>query len=62
MIFNFILGIWCYNCKRYYNPHTEVYLNFLYEESITCPENHLIGYTFDNSWKEYWGEENGKSD
>jgi hypothetical protein len=62
MLFNYLLGIYCFHCKKYYNPYTEVYLSVLYEESISCPENHLIGHTFDNSWKEYWREENGKSD
>ena len=58
MLFNLIMGIYCFTCKKYYDPHTEVYLNVLYENSITCPENHLVGNTTDQQWQEFcYGEE-----
>jgi hypothetical protein len=58
MIFNHLLGIWCSICKRYYDPHTEVFLNVLYEGSITCDKDHLCGNTSDPQWQEYfYGDE-----
>ena len=57
MVFNQLWGIYCFYCKKYYNPHTEVYLNTLYEGSISCPENHLIGNESDLQWQEFAGDE-----
>lgn len=54
MIFNTLFGIWCYNCNKYLNPYTEVYLNILYEGSITCEKNHLVGNESDPQWQEYF--------
>ena len=53
MLFNNLLGIYCFECKSYKDPYTEVYLNILYEGSITCPENHLVGNTTDQQWQEF---------
>lgn len=58
MIFNFLLGIWCHNCNRYLDPYIEIYINVLYENSITCSKNHLVGHVIDPQWQEYfYGDE-----
>lgn len=57
MLFTFNQGIYCFECKNYKNPHTEVYLDVLYEGSITCGENHLVGNQSDPQWKQFFGEE-----
>jgi len=54
VLFNNLLGIYCFKCKRYYDFYTEVYLSVLYEGSITCPENHLVGNEQDPQWQEYF--------
>jgi hypothetical protein len=54
MLFNHLLGIYCFHCQKYLNPHTEVFLNVLYENSITCGKDHLVGNTSDECWIEYW--------
>jgi len=61
MLFNTLFGIWCEKCKSYKDPYTEVYLNVLYEGSITCSQDHLCGNTSDPQWKEFIGEEDDKS-
>jgi hypothetical protein len=58
MLFNNLLGIYCFYCKKYYNPCHEVYINLHYEGSITCPENHLVGNESDPQWIEFFGEDN----
>jgi hypothetical protein len=57
MLFNFLLGMWCDKCKNYKNPHIEIYLDVLYEGSITCDKDHLIGNDSDLQWQEYWKEQ-----
>ena len=54
MLFNYLLGIYCFFCKKYYNPYTETYLNVLYENSISCEKDHLIGNIRDLEWQEYF--------
>jgi hypothetical protein len=56
MIFNFLLGIWCEKCKSYIDPY-EVLLNVLYEGSITCDKDHLIGNQSDPQWVEFFKQE-----
>jgi len=56
MLFNQLLGIYCFLCKKYKDPHTEVYLNVLYEGSITCEKDHLVGNTSDPQWQEFAGD------
>jgi hypothetical protein len=56
MVYNNLFGIYCFTCNKYLNPHTEVYLNVLYEGSITCKEDHLVGNITDPQWKELFGE------
>jgi len=56
MFFNLFQGIWCQQCKKYLDPYTEVYLSVLEENSITCDKNHIVGYTTDQQWVEFWGE------
>lgn len=59
MIFNYLFGIYCSICKKYKNPHTEIYLpdGSENEGRICCLDcNNIVGYTFDLSWIEYWRE------
>jgi hypothetical protein len=53
------LGIYCFWCKKYLDPYTEVFLNMLYWGSITCDKDHLVGNDCDQEWKTFWGEDNG---
>ena len=55
MLFNYILGIYCFECKKYLDPYTEVYHNFLYEGSITCEKEHLVGNVWDLEWEIFTG-------
>jgi len=61
MLFNNLLGIYCFFCNRYCNPYTEVFLNVLYKNSISCDKDHLIGNTSDLEWREFIGVENDLS-
>jgi hypothetical protein len=60
MLFNFVLGIYCFHCKKYHNPYTEVYLNIICEGSVSCSKGHVLGYVWDRQWIEFfnWGKEN----
>jgi len=51
MLFN-LLGIYCFYCNRYCNPYTEIFLNILFEGSVTCKKDHLLGRTCDKCWKD----------
>jgi len=62
MLFNYVLGIYCFECKKYLDPYTEVYHNFLYEGSITCDGDHLVGNESDLQWQEFWREFIGEDD
>jgi hypothetical protein len=55
MLFNYVLGIYCFECKKYLT-HYEVLLNVLYEGSITCDKDHIIGNTWDLQWQEFIGD------
>ena len=57
MKFNYVLGIYCYHCNRYYDPYIEVYINVLCEESVSCEKGHLLGYTWDLNWENFWRDE-----
>ena len=57
MLFNHLLGVYCFHCNQYINAHTEVYLDVLYEGSISCKHNHLVGNQSDQQWIEFWGED-----
>jgi hypothetical protein len=57
MLFNLLMGIYCFYCKSYKDPYTEVYLNVLYEGSITCEKDHLCGNIADPQWQKFTGEE-----
>ena len=61
MLFNNLFGIYCFYCNRYYDPYTEVYLNVLYEGSIICPQDHLVGNESDPQWQEFIGIKNDLS-
>ncbi len=39
----------CYKCDKYYDL-SGIYVNVLYEGSITCWKDHLLGYTWDVEW------------
>jgi hypothetical protein len=54
MLFNYVLGIYCFYCKKYYDPYTEVWLNLLYEGSISCEKEHLVGNESDFEWQEHF--------
>ena len=56
MLFNNLFGIYCFKCKKYLNPYTEIYSDVLYEGSISCENNHLVGNTSDLEWKIFIGE------
>ncbi len=57
MLFNLLFGIYCFECKKYIDPY-EVLLNVLYEGSITCDKDHLVGNDSDPQWVEFIGEKN----
>lgn len=42
--------VYCAGCKAWYSLHTEVFLHVLYEGSVTCKKDHLVGHEHD---KEY---------
>jgi len=56
MLFNTLFGIYCFECKKYINPY-EVLLNVLYEGSITCDKDHLLGNDTDPQWIEFFKQE-----
>lgn len=60
MLFNYILGIYCFKCKRYLDPYTEVYLsdgngNESRIKCLKCDED--VGFTWDLAWREFWKEQ-----
>jgi hypothetical protein len=57
MLFNLLMGIYCFYCKKYLSPYTEVFLNVLYQGSITCNKDHLVGNDTDPQWKEFVDDE-----
>lgn len=54
--------IFCFHCNKWYDILTEVWLDFLYEGSITCLEKHLVGNTWDKDWIEYFKHDWDKGD
>jgi len=46
--------IFCFYCNKWYNIYIDVFLNVLYEQSITCTENHLVGNQYDSEWLNYF--------
>jgi hypothetical protein len=48
--------IYCFYCNKEYNIYTEIFISFLFEESITCPQDHLIGNVNDLEWIEFFSE------
>jgi hypothetical protein len=55
MLFNYVLGVYCHICRKYLDPHTEVFLDVLYEGSLTCDCGNIVGNKRDRQWQEYWG-------
>jgi hypothetical protein len=53
MLFNNLWGIYCFYCKRYCDPCIEVFLNVLYEGSISCDKDHLVGNESDPQWQNF---------
>ena len=53
MLINFLTKtIYCFECHRDYSLDPfEVYINVMGEGSITCPNDHIIGYEWDNEWR-----------
>lgn len=54
MLFNYILGIYCFECKKYLDLFTEVFLDYFYSGSISCENDHLVGNNTDKSWIDFW--------
>ena len=47
------LGIFCFWCNKYYSPYL-VFLHVLFDGSITCGQNHLLGYEHDKEWVNFF--------
>jgi hypothetical protein len=41
--------IHCFWCNKDYGLDG-IFLNVLFETSISCPQNHIVGYTYDPEW------------
>jgi hypothetical protein len=57
MLFNIILGIYCFYCKAYKDPYQDVYLSDGSENEgrVCCLKcDNILGYTSDIQWKEFW--------
>lgn len=50
-------GIFCFECNKYYDPYTGVYLHVQHIESITCLKGHLVGNTYDLAWQKLFNQE-----
>lgn len=42
--------IHCFQCSKDYDIYKDIWLNILYEGSLTCPEDHLCGNQEDKEW------------
>ena len=49
--------ILCFECDDWLNAHTQVFLDVLYEGSLSCEHNHLIGNQTDREWIALFGTE-----
>jgi len=59
MLFNFLLGIYCFQCRQYKNPYTEIYLpdGSENEGRVNCLDcDSLLGFTWDKCWSVFWRE------
>jgi hypothetical protein len=59
MLFNFLLGLYCFKCKQYKDPNLEVYLPDGSENEgrvccLVCDET--LGYTHDIQWRTFINE------
>jgi hypothetical protein len=52
--------IFCFWCNKWYSVY-EIFLDVLYEGSITCEKDHLLGNQNDQEWQEFFGEKNEKT-
>jgi len=50
-------GIYCFECKKYYDPYIGVYLNVWFDGSVTCLHNHLLGSEIDFEWRKIFNQE-----
>jgi hypothetical protein len=57
MLFNHLLGIFCSYCREYKDPYTGVFINVICDDSVTCEKGHLLGYTWDSNWENFWKDE-----
>lgn len=48
-------NIYCFNCNKWYDAYTQIFLHVLYEGSISCPNDHLVGNDFDKEWTDLMG-------
>ena len=55
MLFNYLLGIYDFECKKYLDPYIDIWLPDGEEGRICClKEDHLVGYTWDIQWQEFF--------
>lgn len=57
MLFNYVMGLYCFYCRKYYSPYTEVYLpdGSENEGRVSCLKcDNVLGYTHDLSWRKFW--------
>jgi hypothetical protein len=55
LVIDSIKQIRCFTCNAWANAYTEIFLHVLYEGSITCPKDHLLGNESDKEWQEWFG-------
>lgn len=53
--------IFCAECKEWYSAFTQVFLHVLFEGSISCEHDHLLGQIDDKEWITLFGGENENS-
>lgn len=57
MLVNFVIEcVYCFWCNRWLDFHL-LYLNTLYDGSVTCEGNHLVGNEADKEWIRLCGYE-----
>jgi hypothetical protein len=56
MLFNHILGIYCFYCNEYKDPY-KVFINVTSNDSVTCEKGHLLGFTYDQTYEEFFRQD-----
>lgn len=44
--------IYCSECNKWYKAGEDTYLNILFEKTISCVKDHLLGYVWDYEFGE----------